>query len=560
MLDKWLRAAKRRVTRGISRLAAPMNVPKTPPVLASLSRAGALIARRLRAHPSGAALAVGVVGVAAYIIVYPFCVVTYPPITDLPFHAAASSILRHYFDPAFHFREQFEVHFFEVPYASMYVIGAVFALFLPIVWATKLTAMVLLAQLPLGLAVLFHGMRKSPLWGLLGLGFVWCMLTHWGFLNFMAAIGLFAMVAGCTLLVLDHPTRRRQVFLALALFAVFFTHIYRFPFAVAAVVGITVLMLPATRRWKGVVLPLGASLAMYGGWSLVRRKGFGDGMLGPITVHKERLAEIPEHLFTGFMGNEETLAAQQMLLVFGAVFVVTTVLFFVQRRHRRRDFRSLWWGGAVTALPILMGLAFLLAYLVLPMSIGIWWFVYPREITTAAYIGLAAMPDMPKNWWLRLPLLAVMAWATARMAFITATHWHGSDAANADFAAIVRQIPDAPKLMYLVFDHSGSTRRVTPYIHMPAWVQAEKGGWLSFHFVGWDVLPIRYRAGSPAVPPATPERWEWTPERFDLQTNGAFFDTFLVRSPSATDNLFTADPTIRRIGHEGRWWLYRRER
>jgi hypothetical protein len=559
MLDKWLRAAKRRVTRGISRLAAPMNVPKTPPVLASLSRAGALVARRLRAHRSGAALAVGVVGVAAYVIAYPFCVVTYPPITDLPFHAAASSILRHYFDPAFHFREQFELHFFEVPYASMYVLGALFALFLPIVWAIKLTAMVLLAQLPLGLAVLFHGMKKSPLWGLLGLGFVWCMLTHWGFLNFMAAIGLFAMVAGCTLLVLDHPTRRRQVFLTLALFSVFFTHIYRFPFAVAAVVGITVLMLPATRRWKPVVLPLGAALAMFGGWSFVRRKGLGAEM-GPVTFHKDRLAEIPEHLFTGFMGNEETLAAQQMLLAFGAVFVVTTVLFFVQRRHQRREFRSLWWGGAVTALPVLMGLTFLLAYLVLPMSIGLWWFVYPREITTAAYIGLAAMPDMPKNWWLRLPLLAVLAWTSARMAFITATHWHGFEASNADFAAIMRQIPDAPKLMYLVFDHSGSSRRVTPYIHMPAWVQAEKGGWLSFHFIGWDTHPMRYRLGSPQVPPATPDRWEWTPERFDLQTNGAFFDTFLVRSPSATDNLFTADPTIRRIGHEGRWWLYRRER
>lgn len=536
-----------------------MTVPPTSPVLGYWSRLGARFVGTLRAHPGPAALTLAVLGVAAYVVVYPFFLVTYPPITDLPFHAAESSILRHYFDPEFHFREQFELHFFEVPYAAMYILGAFFALFFSMAWAAKLTAIVLLSLMPAGLAVFFHGMRKSPLWGLLGLSFVWGTLTHWGFLNFMGAVGLFAMVAGCTLLALDKPSRRRQVFLGLSLFAVFFTHIYRFPFAAAAVVGITVVMYPATRRWKPAAWPLAAALAMYGGWSLVRRRGLGSEM-GPLSIHQERIHEMSEHLFTGFIGYEETSTAQQMFLCFGAVFVATTILFIAQGRLSGRNFRGYWWGGAVTLLPILMGLGFLLAYFVLPMSIGIWWFVYPREITTAGFIALAAMPDLPRQWWLRLPLLAVVAWATGRMGFITATHWHAFETANQDFVRIVREVPPAPKLMYLVFDHSGSSRRITPFIHMPAWVQAEKGGWLSFHFVGWDVHPIRYREGSPNVPPATPDRWEWTPERFDLRTNGGFFDTFLVRSPGAPDHLFAMDPAVHRIAHEGRWWLYRRDR
>ena len=125
------------------------------------------------------------------------------------------------------------------------------------------------------------------------------------------------------------------------------------------------------------------------------------------------------------------------------------------------------------------------------MTIGLWWFVYPREITTAAFIALGAMPDLPRQWWLRLPMLASLRWSSARWRTSPRRNGTISKPSNDDFGAILKQFRKSPKLMYLVFDHSGSARRVTPYIHMPAWVQAQKGGWLSFHFAGWgDLSPI----------------------------------------------------------------------
>src|SRR3954447_5271617 len=114
----------------------------------------ARVARSARENPASAVLALLGIAATVYVVAYPFTVVTYPPITDLPFHAASTSIVRHYFDPAYHFHEQFELHFLTVPYATMYLLGALFALFMPIVWATKLMAIVLLALLPIGLAVL----------------------------------------------------------------------------------------------------------------------------------------------------------------------------------------------------------------------------------------------------------------------------------------------------------------------------------------------------------------------------------------------------------------------
>jgi hypothetical protein len=495
----------------------------------------------------------------AYVIGYPFSLATYPPITDLPIHASDSSIVRHYFDPAYHFREQFELHFLELPYAAQYFLGAFFALFFPITWATKLTAAVMLALLPAGLAVFFHGMKKSPLWGSLGLGLVWGSLTHWGFLNFMGAIGLYAMSAGFTLLLLDRPSRARQIGLAATLAAIFFTHFYRFPFALVTVVGITGLMYPATRRWKPVLLPLGAALALFGAWWLFFKRSGLSGPMGRLSLHRGRLAQIPGDLFNSFAGPRESVVEKEMFWVALGLFGLTAVLFFAQGRHRGRGVRQLWWGAGVTLIPMLMGGAFLLAYLILPMDIGAWWYVYPREITTAAYVALAAMPDLPKAWWLRLPLLAAFAVVSGRMAFITATEWHKFEDATQDFRMITAQIPRAPKLMFLVFDHGGTTRTNSPWVHLPVWVQAEKGGWLSWcPAVLGDLHPIRFRPGGD-VPPPVSYRWEWTPEKFELKAHGAFFDTFLVRSGDSPAHLFASDPSIRSVANVGRWWLYRRD-
>jgi hypothetical protein len=516
------------------------------------------LARRIRLRKGRTAVALAAVALAVYVVVYPFFVTTYPPITDLPFHAAETSILRHYLDPTWHFREQFSLHPFDAPYVSMYVIGLFFSLFMPMAAATKAMAIVMLGLMPAGLAVMFHGMKKSPLWGLLGLELVWCTLTHWGFLNFMGAIGLFAMVVGFTLMCLDRPTRRRAVGLTLSLLAVFFTHVYRFPFALAAVVGTTIVMYPATRRIRPVLVPLAVSLGVFGVWRVLRRAAL-DSTVGPLDFHWERRHEAPAHMFGSFVGPEEQALATRMMWCTVILFGVAAVMYLVQGRFRGKTSRQWWWSVGVTAIPVCIAAVFLACYFVLPMTIGVWWFVYPREIVAAAFIAVGIFPDMPKQWWLKLPLVAAMAFAIGPLAFYIAGQWHDFDAATADFRAIESEVPKAPKLMYLVFDHSGSTRTTTPFIHLPAWIQANKGGWLSWHFVSWDLHPIRYRDHDPNVPPPRPTRWEWTPELFDLKRDGPWFDTFLVRSRTPPAYLFAADPSIVLTEHQGTWWLYRKK-
>ena len=523
----------------------------------SLAHRLALAARR---SPLDAALALFAVAVGLYVVAGPFVVAHYPPMTDLPFHAAITSTLRHYLDPAWHFREQFTLQPFAAPYLSSYVLGALLMLALPTVLAVKVATVVTLSMLPIGLAVLFHGMKKSPLLGVVGLGFVWANLTHWGFVNFMAACGLFAMTIGLTMRLLTAPSRGKQLGLAAALLVLFFTHVFRFPFALAAVAGTTVMLYPATRRWRPVAWPLALGTVLFLAWMRARPSEIA-GSFGPLALHPERLKEFTGYLFGGLTDPGEAKGVLRAARVLAVTAALSVGAIFVERRHQGRTRREWAFDVGAFLVPVSCAAVFLGLFLVLPMQIGTWWYVYPREATVAAIIALGALPDLPKNGAVRAMVVVALGVTVASMGAVVVRAYAQFDRATADFRAITAEIPRAPKLLYLIHDHGGSLRSTTPFIHLPSWVQAERGGWQSFHFAIFGASPLRYRdPASPGavVPPPVPVRWEWQPNLFDAKRQGPFFDWFLVRSPRSPEAQFLPDPSIVPVDHLGEWWLYRR--
>jgi len=519
--------------------------------------------RRLRRHPCQTLAAAAVLAASAYVLLAPLLAARYPAMTDLPFHAANASIIRHYWSKGWHFHEQFVLQPFRVPYMSMYLIAAALMGLMSAVSAIKVATAIMLGLLPAGLAVLFWGMRKSPLLGVTGLGFVWSALSGWGFVSFLGALGLFAMVVGLALRQLDRPSRAVGSCLAAALVVLFFTHPFRFPFAMAAVAGSALVMYPATRRWRPLLWPAAGPLVLFAVWWLIRPPALA-GQLGPLRLHPERLAGASALLYGSFHDPSEgraAAAAVWTLLVVAAILLVLAVR--DKLRRPKEDARAgtlAWTIGAHGVVAACAGV-FLLLFLLLPMQIGLWWYVYPREISSAAFIALALLPDLPRQRWWRTGCVLALCAAAVPLGRVVVNNTRRLDLATRDFTAIVKHIPSAPRLCYLVFDHRGSTAVHTPFIHLPAYVQAERGGWLSFHFASWGASPVVYRpVGEPGavVPPATPLRWEWTPQRFRVLRDGAFFDWFLVRLRHDPSYLFRADATIEPVAHEGTWWLYRR--
>ena len=507
------------------------------------------------------AIALAAVVLVVVLIGRPLAACRYPMITDLPMHAADASVVRHYLDAEWHFREQFELQPLAVPYATFYVLAAAFMVVLSPLAAVKLALVVMLAMLPAGLAVLCWGLRKSPLLGLCGLALVWSHLTHWGFINYLAAIGMMAMALGLTLRQLDQPSPRVRRLLLLVLFAIFVTHPFRFPMTIALVALTVIVMFPATRRVRPVLGPLLLAAGGFAVWWLLCAP---PELGGSVTLAPElsRVEQMATSLYGSYSAPPDDLAiagrAKSALIIAGLLLAVVPVIsgraFRVSRRERRWYVCS---HAAVAASAALL----LVLYFSLPMQIGKWWYIYPRELSAALLVALALVPNLPRPRLFRAAFVVVVALFVLPFERVTREHYQRFDRQTEGFAIQLTRLPRAPKLLFLVFDHSGATLRQTPFIHLPAYAQAEKGGWLSFQWATLGHSPIAYRSDADAVvPPAVPLRWEWTPHRFRVERHGAFFDWFLVRSAHDPARHFRRDPSIAFVAREELWWLYRRVR
>ncbi len=493
-----------------------------------------------------------------YVVGAPLWSSDYPMMTDFPFQTAASSVFRHYTDPSWHFHEQFVFQPFSVPYLTPFALSAIFMWVLPPVAATKLATGLLLGLLPVGLMVLSWGLRKSPLLGLWGLLPVWGVLTHWGFVGFVAALGLFAAALGLTLRVIDRPDPKPQIALLAVLVLLFFTHVFRFPFTLAIMVVAGLALWRTADTLRGLIIPVAFGIALFAAWWLSQPPLLSSGASIAWPPRWDRLAEAPSYLSDIFVDDQDTVMFRRT----GLLFVLTAAVLAGAALARLRSWPRGRWVVPAHAVVGLAIAVFLCMYLMLPMEMGIWWYVFPREITAAVYLVPALLPNLPRRTWAHLGFAVWSAIGIAPLGELVADAHRDFSATTVHFREIVRELPMAPKLLYLVYDHHGSRARMSPYVHLPAYVQAERGGWLSFHIAQMDTYPIRYRDRSDpdaVVPPPTPLRWEWTPRRFQLEEHGEFFDWFLVRRVAPPDELFAADPTIHRVAHFDDWWLYHRE-
>jgi hypothetical protein len=364
------------------------------------------------------------------------------------------------------------------------------------------------------------------------------------------------MALGLALRAVDLPSRGVQVALAAVLVVLFFTHVFRYPFAVAGVLAAAAVTWPVHRRLAPALWPLAPSLVLFAVWWFVRPAGL---TAGPIELSWEpaRWKLLPAYVVQGFRDPRQLQIAERHLWIVAAVAALSLVLAFLRRHESTRESRR---RALLAALvPVGGALALLALYFSLPMAIGVWWYAYPREATAFAVLALAAVPDLPRERWLRAVIVAALSGSALSASALVAHHYAAFERSGREFEAVARRVPQAPKLLYLVFDHSGSARTISPYVHLPAWIQAERGGWLGFHFSAMNASPLVYREDAGAVvPPRLPAGWEWMPNRFRLEEHGAFFDWFLVRSEGDPKALFSADPTIRPVAHEGRWWLFAR--
>ncbi|MGH7437588.1 MAG: hypothetical protein ACRENE_18070, partial [Polyangiaceae bacterium] len=454
------------------------------------------------------------------------------------------------------FQDQFELQPLRSPVLTYYVLGALLACVVPIASAMKIATAAMLSLLPIGLAVYCRGLKKDPSMGVAAACVAWGTLAHWGFISFLGAVGLTLMGLGITLMTVERPTRGRIVALGLVTLAVFLTHPSRLPPYLIAVGLTTAAMFPVHRCLRPVAIAVAPAVVLFAAWWLARPAT----ETGAVTLQFDpgRASLMGQWLLHSFRGPAEAPVLDEVVgLVLGVGVYSGLVRLFHARRRRlpRLSRRALHASAAALAV----SLTFLGLYFVLPLRIAAWSLVYPREITVAALCALAALPGLPRSPWLRAPALcALLVAVMAPTRLVTEKH-AAFDRWTRGFDDLVAEMPLAPKLGYLLLDRTGPEGDTLPLLHFPAWVQAERGGWLSYHFASNEAAPIRFRRTPPMdVPPATPEGFEWHPEMFDLSTRGKYFDWILVRAPSSPAARLAEDPSLELVDRRGWWWLYHR--
>ena len=161
---------------------------------------------------------------ACFLGLLPVWLPRFPPMVDLPQHAAQISLFLNLQDPKFHFAYLFDTHLF-TPYLFGYALIAAVTPLMGIVTASKLVISIALAGFPVANRHFLRAAGADPYWAWLAFPVLYGFSYQWGFINFIVA----APIGLLFLSVVWRQQRRTNVQSALLmiimLYLLFFSHV-----------------------------------------------------------------------------------------------------------------------------------------------------------------------------------------------------------------------------------------------------------------------------------------------------------------------------------------------
>jgi hypothetical protein len=200
-----------------------------------------------------------------------------------------------------------------------------------------------------------------------------------------------------------------------------------------------------------------------------------------------------------------------------------------------------------------LGLLALALYFLLPFDIrGYIYYLNTRYAHLAAALLVASVPVARPA--LRRPLLWASAACALVLALVLGRGFRAFAREAAEWDALAQATPPRPRVMGLVFDAGSRVVRFPVFLHGAAVLARARGGITNFSFALTPHSPLRY---VDAPPPTFPS--EWRPHEFDYATQGAFYDTFLVRGVHPS-RVFGArlQSELAVAAQSGQGWLVRR--
>jgi hypothetical protein len=206
----------------------------------------------------------------------------------------------------------------------------------------------------------------------------------------------------------------------------------------------------------------------------------------------------------------------QAVVVAFALAAAAALLALVTGRETKEGPIARWRIVGLTAL------AFVL-YFALPFDIrGYMYDLNTRYAHLAAALLVSCVPVLKPEWTKRATWVAAAA-ALVMAVPLVRTFRSFADEAHA-LDAIVEATSPKPRVMGLIFNAGSRFVSHPVYLHASTVLARERGGLTNFSFALTPHSPVMYQHDPPPTFPS-----EWRPDQMNWQTQGRFYDHFLVR-------------------------------
>ena len=486
----------------------------------------------------------------------PLFVVKYPPIQDLPFHLAAMRVIHSYGDPAFGFQNDLVLRLGSTQYVLYYLLGSLLAYGLGIVKANLVLMCAYTGGSVLAMRALLRALGRDERLCIAVVPLLYNVMFLFGLLPFLVGIPVMLWGIAVAVRYFEAPSVGRGVLLAFLATSLFYLHV--FPFALFGLGFAAIFPWKRPNDWIRAALPTVPALAALGWWYFFTQSGkIAQGAVNAkdaLNAADNSVAPLDQAFTSIFEWSTNVFRDTSDEAWFAAfVFVVLLSLGLAQgdRSGARREARLL----------IVLPLACMIAYLVLPKGRGSVWLVSQR------FPSLFLLTLVPM---LRLPRVGMRAWIVTAAALAVGlgsivnvckhfVRFQLEEVGDIDEA--IDQIPPGKKVAALIYDKGSSIIPWAPFLHFGSYYQAERGGMVEFTYAGYVHWPFDFKDGKyPPQPGMAPGharlRWEWTPEQVSVQGElMPWYDYVLARGSG-----FRPPPgTFHQVWRGDRWSVWKHD-
>lgn len=477
--------------------------------------------------------------VACMLAAIPVLLTTYPPMIDLPQHAAQIAMLDAFIKGTTSFSSLFEINWF-TPYWLGYSIIWGLSQCVGIVMATKLVVAASVVLFPISAAIFYRrfGGNKHFCWAFIMLAFG--STYYWGFLNFLMGVPIGFLFLSCLPVGKTSLSKNDVIKMIMWAHLLFFTHVLIMAFFLT--LAAILLHEKSFKRWVIRCTPYLSVVPITVGWMLLTMDLEQAQSSSQWAITPVRFLEFFPSLFS--------LPLTELLFLAGLLLYVAP---FKMGYKISSDFKK-WGPFALYCLMMFLGPFYIFgnAFTYTRFAfIGLPFFFFMLERDTSS--------EPPKKWLSNAAFCFILSLPVFSLSYSSYNAWN-YDNESKQFSEIMDHIPEEKRLLNFIYNASSKylPEYYPIYIHFGSWYQAEKKGVSDFNFAEFYPQVMRYKT---EANPAITERFLRTPEAFNWETfEGENYDYFLVKHDTNKASDLFPEGKVLLVKNTADWWLYKREK